>query len=78
VVHLKAFGTVKIKIGIRPFSANVLENDFIKEEIKKFSQWQTFPQLYINGVFQGGADVVRQMVEDKTWEALLRKHNLIV
>ena len=42
---------------------NVLENDALREGIKKFSDWPTIPQLYIKGEFIGGCDIVKEMFE---------------
>ncbi len=47
-----------------PFLAiNVLDNPEIREGVKIFSDWPTIPQLYINGEFIGGCDIVRDMDE---------------
>tara|TARA_B100000029_G_scaffold486941_1_gene541831 strand:+ start:2982 stop:3305 length:324 start_codon:yes stop_codon:yes gene_type:complete len=42
---------------------NVLEDNEIREGIKKFSDWPTIPQLYIKGEFIGGCDIVKEMFE---------------
>ena len=42
---------------------NVLEDDDLREGIKKFSDWPTIPQLYIKGEFIGGCDIVKEMFE---------------
>jgi monothiol glutaredoxin len=42
---------------------NVLENPEIREGIKDFSNWPTIPQLYVNGQFVGGCDIVVQMYQ---------------
>ena len=42
---------------------NVLEDANIREDIKKFSDWPTIPQLYIRGEFIGGCDIVKEMFE---------------
>ncbi len=42
-------------------TVNVLADPAIREGIKEFSQWPTIPQLYIDGTFVGGADIVREM-----------------
>jgi monothiol glutaredoxin len=52
--------TIK-KHGV-PFEVfNVLSDNNIREGIKEFSQWPTIPQLYVNGEFVGGCDIVREM-----------------
>lgn len=42
---------------------NVLENPEIREGIKAFSNWPTIPQLYVQGQFVGGCDIVVQMYQ---------------
>ncbi len=44
-------------------TVNVLEDPAIREGIKTFSSWPTIPQLYVNGEFQGGCDIVREMYQ---------------
>ena len=40
---------------------NVLEDWEVRDGIKSFSNWPTIPQLYINGEFVGGCDIVMEM-----------------
>ena len=40
---------------------NVLAAPEIREGIKQFSEWPTIPQLYVDGEFIGGCDIVREM-----------------
>ena len=42
---------------------NVLENQNLREGIKKYSEWPTIPQLYIKKEFIGGCDIVKEMYE---------------
>ena len=42
---------------------NVLEDQEIRESIKKYSDWPTIPQLYIKSEFIGGSDIVKEMFE---------------
>src|SRR2546423_390530 len=42
-------------------TVNVLKEAAIREGIKEFSSWPTIPQLYIDGKFVGGCDIVREM-----------------
>ncbi len=45
-----------------PFeTANVLSDPALRDGIKAFSDWPTIPQLYVNGEFVGGCDIVREM-----------------
>ncbi len=49
-------------------AVNVLEDEELREGIKKYSDWPTIPQLYIKGEFIGGADIVKQMFVDGSLE----------
>ena len=42
-------------------SCNVLEDEEIRQGIKEFSNWPTIPQLYVDGKFVGGCDIVEQL-----------------
>jgi monothiol glutaredoxin len=45
-----------------PFNTfNVLSDMNVREGLKEFSQWPTIPQLYVDGEFVGGCDIVREM-----------------
>lgn len=44
-------------------TVNVLENDEVRQGIKEYSDWPTIPQLYINGEFVGGSDIMMEMFE---------------
>ncbi|MBT8115558.1 MAG: Grx4 family monothiol glutaredoxin [Arenicella sp.] len=44
-------------------TVDVLTNDAIREGIKQFSNWPTIPQLYVNGEFIGGSDIMTEMYE---------------
>lgn len=55
-----------------PFKdVNVLEDNDIREGIKKFSDWPTIPQLYVKGEFVGGCDIIREMYESGELQQLL-------
>jgi monothiol glutaredoxin len=53
-------------------SVNVLEDPGIREGIKQYSSWPTIPQVYINGEFVGGCDIVREMHASGELEPLIR------
>ena len=50
---------------------NVLEDEHIRQGIKTYSNWPTIPQLYINGEFIGGCDIVNEMHESGELSRLL-------
>ena len=55
------------------FSVNVLENPDIRQGIKEFANWPTIPQLYVNGEFVGGSDILREMYESGELKKVLQK-----
>ncbi len=57
-------------------SANVLENDELRQGIKDYASWPTIPQLYVNGEFVGGADIVREMFQAGELLELLTKNGI--
>ena len=57
--------------GVQFASADVLSDDQIRQGIKDFSNWPTIPQLYINGEFIGGSDIVTEMYESGALQAKL-------
>ena len=52
------------KFEVDFLDVNVLESDEMRQGIKDFSDWPTIPQLYVNQQFIGGADIVKEMVQD--------------
>lgn len=48
--------------GVTEFlTVNVLEDEEIRQGIKEYSAWPTIPQLYVNGEFVGGSDIMLEM-----------------
>ncbi|GMF63598.1 unnamed protein product [[Candida] boidinii] len=44
---------------------DILKDDAVRQGLKTFSDWPTFPQLYIGGDFQGGLDIIKEnLAED--------------
>jgi len=52
---------------------NVLEDQDIREGVKAYSSWPTIPQLYVQGEFIGGADIMREMHGNGEMAALLKR-----
>ena len=44
-------------------TVNVLEDDGIRQGIKSYANWPTIPQLYVNGEFVGGSDIMTEMYQ---------------
>ena len=55
------------------FTVNVLENPEIRQGIKDYANWPTIPQLYINGEFVGGSDIMAEMYKNGELKKLLEK-----
>ena len=55
------------------FTVDVLQNPEIRQGIKEYANWPTIPQLYVNGEFVGGADIVREMYQSGELQTLLDK-----
>ena len=50
--------------GVQQFhSVNVLADNEIRQGIKEYANWPTIPQLYVNGEFVGGSDIMKEMYE---------------
>jgi len=60
------------KTGVPFGSFNILSDQAIREGIKKFSNWPTFPQLYVNGKLVGGVDILKELEEDGELESTLK------
>jgi monothiol glutaredoxin len=58
--------------GVRNMvTVNVLEDEEVRQAIKDFSNWPTIPQLYIQGEFIGGADIVTEMFQSGELQKLI-------
>jgi len=55
------------------FSVNVLEEPEIRQGIKEYANWPTIPQLYVNGEFVGGSDILTEMYRSGELKKLLEK-----
>ncbi len=54
-------------------TVNVLEDEELRQAIKEYSNWPTIPQLYINGEFIGGSDIMSEMHASGELQSLLKK-----
>jgi len=52
-------------------TVNVLEDDGIRQGIKDYANWPTIPQLYVNGEFVGGSDIMAEMYQSGELQPLL-------
>ncbi|EKM50535.1 uncharacterized protein PHACADRAFT_263871 [Phanerochaete carnosa HHB-10118-sp] len=58
-------------------SFNVLEDSQLREDIKEFSDWPTIPQLYVQGEFVGGCDILLSMHQNGELEKLLEHKGVL-
>jgi monothiol glutaredoxin len=62
------------RCGVTQYASfNVLQDDALRQGIKEFSNWPTVPQLYVDGEFVGGCDIVREMYQTGELQQLLAK-----
>lgn len=59
------------QLGVKFEAVNVLADPALRQGIKEFSNWPTIPQLYIDGKFIGGSDIVREMYASGELQQLL-------
>ncbi|KAK2709392.1 glutaredoxin-3-like isoform X2 [Artemia franciscana] len=52
---------------------DILEDEAVRQGLKEFSDWPTYPQLYVNGDLVGGLDIVKEMVDSGELQSLLPK-----
>ena len=57
-----------------PFETmDVLADMELREAIKRYSNWPTIPQVYINGKFVGGCDIIRELYENGELEPMVKQ-----
>jgi len=60
------------RCGITDYASfNVLQDDALRQGIKDYSNWPTIPQLYVDGEFVGGCDIVREMYQSGELQEIL-------
>ena len=60
--------------GVDDFATvNVLEDEAIRQGIKEYSHWPTIPQLYVDGEFVGGSDIMMEMYQSGELQQVLGK-----
>ena len=54
-------------------TVDVLQDQAVRQGIKAYSDWPTIPQLYVDGEFVGGSDIMMEMYESGELAALFEK-----
>ena len=57
--------------NVKYTAVDVLQDQDIREGIKQYANWPTIPQLYVNGEFLGGSDIMRAMYDNGELQTLL-------
>lgn len=60
-------------LGVPFETVDVLQDQEIRQGIKEYSEWPTIPQLYVNGEFVGGSDIMMEMFESGELQQLVGK-----
>ncbi|HYI42002.1 MAG TPA: Grx4 family monothiol glutaredoxin [Sphingomicrobium sp.] len=58
-------------LGVPFETVDVLQDQEIRHGIKEYSDWPTIPQLYVNGEFVGGSDIMMEMFESGELQQLV-------
>jgi monothiol glutaredoxin len=59
------------RLGAKYETVDVLQDPEVRQGIKDYSDWPTIPQLYVNGEFVGGSDIMREMYQSGELQKLL-------
>jgi monothiol glutaredoxin len=65
-------------LGVKFKGVDVLADPQIRQGIKEFSSWPTIPQLYVQGEFIGGCDIIREMYETGELQQVLEQKGVPV
>ncbi len=65
-------------LGVKFKGVDVLADPSVRQGVKEFSNWPTVPQLYVQGEFVGGCDIVREMFETGELKQLLEEKGVPV
>lgn len=71
--------TRRLAESLKPFeyrnikTLNILEDERIRQWLKFYTNWPTFPQIFINGEFVGGIDVVSELIEEGEFDEMMPK-----
>src|SRR5215469_1190262 len=59
-------------LGVPFETADVLADQDLREGIKRYTNWPTIPQVFINGNFVGGCDIIRELYESGELETMAK------
>ena len=58
-------------LGADFHAVNIFEDPELRDELKRYSNWPTYPQLYVNGELIGGCDIAMQMLRSGELKTLI-------
>jgi len=59
--------------NVRYSSFNILADEDVRQGLKEFSNWPTYPQVYINGELAGGLDIVKELIASGEFSEMIPK-----
>jgi monothiol glutaredoxin len=59
-------------LGVPFATTDVLADPELRDEIKRYSNWPTIPQVYIGGKFVGGSDIIRELYESGELQTMVK------
>jgi len=59
-------------LGVPYETVDVLQDFEVREGVKQFTKWPTIPQVFINGRFVGGCDIVREMYDSGELQPMVK------
>lgn len=65
-------------LGVKFKGVDILSDPALRTHLKEFSEWPTFPQLYVKGEFVGGCDIVREMYQSGELQQHMQQHGIAV
>ncbi len=51
-------------LGVKFETFDILGDEEVRQGLKTFSKWPTYPQVYVKGAFIGGLDIIKEMQEE--------------
>jgi len=60
-------------LGVPYETVDVLQDMEVREGVKQFTKWPTIPQVFINGKFVGGCDIVREMYSSGELQPMVKE-----
>lgn len=67
---LKTLDSLKVNYGY----FNILADPLVREKLKVYSEWNTFPQIYVDGDLVGGNDILNELIEAGEFQEMVAKY----